>query len=109
MSGPSRSGNITVTVNNNGASHVCFFRRQASSDEEVLLVSARETRKGVIIYNESVSTLYIKFGAGVTKESFTVKIPPDATYEMSTSLLWGGDIYGIWDQADGYAHITQLV
>lgn len=109
MSGVFQNGNITVTVQNNNASHVCFFKKQASSEEEIILVNARDTRKGIIIYNESAFTLYIKFGAGVTSDSFTAKIPPEATYEMSQSLLWGGDIYGIWDQADGYAHITQLV
>ena len=79
-----------------------------SADNEVLLAPAGN-RKGLMIYNNSIFTMYIKFGAGVSQESFSVKLQPEATYEMSQNIMFSGDIYAVWDQADGSAQVTQLL
>lgn len=66
-----------------------------------------DTRRGVYIYNDSDADLYIKFGEGVSTDSFTVKIGGGAFFE-SAQPLYRGIITGLWSEATGSAKVTEV-
>jgi hypothetical protein len=100
-------GNVVVQISGT-TSLMCNVNSVAANSSETLLVPANASRKGVIIYNQSLFKLNIKFGNGVTNESFTALLLPSSTYEMPTTVFVG-DIYGIWEDAQGNAQITELI
>jgi hypothetical protein len=82
-----------------------------ASVTEVTIVDDNENsddvRRGVHIYNDSTADLYIKFGTGVSTESFTVKIPTNTFFE-SAQPLYRGIVTGIWSEAVGSAKVTKV-
>ena len=102
------NGNINVQVQNITPSYNCNVNSVNSSAVEILLIPSNPLRKGIIIYNQSAFKLNIKFGSGVTDQSFTIQLLPGSIYEMSQTILYAGDIFAVWDEADGHAHITEL-
>jgi len=99
-------GGVFINNSPTNISASCSVMAIVSSNTEILIISENENRKGLIIYNESGYTLYIKFSNGVSAYSFTVQIQPESTYEMN--VLYTGNIYGVWDAIDGFAHVTEL-
>lgn len=79
----------------------------ASSITNVTLSSATLGRKKWICYNDSTANLYLKFSATASTTSFTIKLVPNAYYEMPEPI-YRGIIDGIWDAANGFARITEL-
>lgn len=72
--------------------------------------AANSDRKGLIIYNDAVSTMLIKYGAGASATSFSRKpIRPHAELELGDE--YRGLITGIWLGADasGEARVTEWV
>lgn len=80
----------------------------ASSATSVTLQAASTSRKGLIIYNDSTATLFLKYGATASATSFTYFLAAGATWEMP-SPLFTGIIDGIWASANGNARVTELV
>lgn len=72
-----------------------------------VLIAANTSRKALTIHNESISVLYIGFGATVSTNNFSVKIPANSLWEMPTD--YDGAIVGIWTLASGKALITEFV
>lgn len=79
-----------------------------SAAADTLLVAANAARKGLIIYNDSTSTLSIKFGSASSGTSFTVRLLSNTSYEMNPLAVYTGQINGIWSAANGAARITEL-
>ena len=79
----------------------------AGSASNVTLIAANASRKGAVIFNDSSSALYVKLGATASTSSFTYKLFPNETFEMS-GIIYTGIIDGIWDSATGNARITEL-
>lgn len=72
------------------------------------LVAATSARKGLMVFNDSTSDLYLKYGATASTTSFTVKIGAGAFWEMP-SPIYTGIVDGIWSaDASGAARITEL-
>lgn len=72
------------------------------------LLASTAGRLGVTVFNDSTSTLYLKYGTTASATSFTVKIPPGAYWEMPLPIYTGA-IDGIWSaDASGAARITEL-
>ncbi len=78
---------------------------------EVTIVDDNEgsddVRRGVHIYNDSTADLYIKFGTGVSTDSFTVKLTGGTFFE-SAQPLYRGIVTGIWSDAVGSAKVTKV-
>lgn len=78
----------------------------ASSATSVQLLAANALRRGVVIYNDSTQTLYIKFGTTASSTSFTKLLATNAEYVVPFN--YSGRIDGIWASANGNARITEL-
>jgi hypothetical protein len=79
----------------------------ASSASSVSLLAANTARRGVIIFNDSNQSLYVKYGATASTTSFTYLMTPKSTWEMILPIFQGA-IDGIWASANGSARITEL-
>jgi hypothetical protein len=79
----------------------------ASSASSVSLLAANTARRGLIVYNDSNQSLYLKFGVTASTTSFTYLMTPKSTLEMILPIYQGA-IDGIWAAANGSARITEL-
>ena len=72
-----------------------------------VLLAANVARRQVFIYNDSNSTLYVKFGTTASVTSFTVLIPKNGAWE---SVLNGytGTIDGVLSSGAGTARVTEV-
>src|SRR4051812_41676807 len=110
MGGVSKNNTIIVNVSSAPAATNARITYAPCSEEATILIGANADRKGLIIYNHCIYSLFVKFDSHVlpTLSSFTMIIPSGSTYEMS--VPFAGEIGGIWDHndPDGVAHITEL-
>lgn len=79
----------------------------ASSASTTSLLASNANRLGVILFNDSTSTLYLKYGTTASTTSYTYSIEAGGTWEM-LNPLYTGAIDGIWSSANGNARITEL-
>lgn len=77
-----------------------------ASAVSVTLLAANTARIGAIIYNDSVQSLFIKFGITASATSFTVLLGVNEYYEVPYGYT--GRIDGIWNVAVGNARVTVL-
>lgn len=78
-----------------------------SSVTNATLLVANPARKGVIIFNDGGTNLFLKYGATASATSFTYKIMGLTTWEMPRPS-YTGQIDGIADTASGTWRITEL-
>jgi hypothetical protein len=78
----------------------------SASASNVTVLAANTGRKGAMVYNDSTSILYLKYGATASATSFTVKMFPDDYHEVPFGYT--GIIDGIWVAAAGAARVTEL-
>ena len=78
-----------------------------TSTTSAILLAANVARRQVFIYNDSNSTLYVKFGTTASVTSFTVLIPKNGAWE---SVLNGytGTIDGVLSSGAGTARVTEV-
>lgn len=77
-----------------------------ASATSVTLRASNALRMGLMIFNDSSASLYIKFGATASATSFTVFVGPSAYYELPNPV-YTGIVDGIWTAAVGTARITE--
>lgn len=70
------------------------------------LLAANALRVGVIIFNDSTSVLYVKFGTAAATTSFTVRVAAAGYYEVPA--YYSGVVHGIWNTANGAARVTEV-
>jgi hypothetical protein len=81
----------------------------ATSTSSAQLLALNTSRKGAVIYNDSLAALYVKFGTSATSSSFTYYLAAGATLELPTSPgLYTGRIDGILASSTGTARVTEL-
>ena len=78
----------------------------SSSATNVTLLSANASRKGATIQNDSTQVLFVKFGTTASATSYTVRMVPNAYYEVPFGYT--GRIDGIWVSANGDARMTEM-
>lgn len=76
-----------------------------SSNSNVTLLASSSTRRGAAFHNNSVENCYLKFGATASATSYTVKMGPNAYYELPQPV-YSGIIDGIWDNTAGSMKVT---
>lgn len=72
-----------------------------------VLRAANTARRGLLIFNDSTSVLYVNFGSAASSTAFTVKLAGGAYYEMPPTVYTGA-INGIWVTANGAARVTEI-
>ena len=73
-----------------------------------LLKASNSNRTGLQIHNNGTATLYINLGTVAATDNYTDRpIEPEAYWEMPFPI-YTGNIYGIWNVANGYATITEF-
>lgn len=77
----------------------------AAADTSLLVATAG--RIGVILYNESTASAYVKYGTGASATSYTVLMGPAAYWEMP-SPAYTGALNALWTAANGAMMITEL-
>jgi hypothetical protein len=80
-----------------------------AAQADTLLFSPDATRQGALVYNDSNSVLFVGLGSSAVSLA-------DFTYPVAASTLWevpeafaGGEVRGIWTEAQGSALLTALV
>lgn len=98
-----------VDLNGNllGSVATATLSNVAGNAASVTLVAANTSRKGLILFNDSTATLYVKFGATASTSSFTFLLRPNGLYEMN-GVIYQGIVDGIWSAANGNCRITEL-
>lgn len=108
---PPASGFNTVIVDSVGS---CSCHAEADTSNvaasitTVTLLPAFADRKGAIFWNDSISTAYLKFGAGASTSDFTWKLASQSGYELPSPVYWGL-ITAVWDSANGFMFVTEMI
>lgn len=72
------------------------------------VLAVNGSRRGAIIFNDSTSILYLKFGTTASATDFTMKLGPGESGRL-TQPIYTGKIDGIWSaDASGAARVTEL-
>jgi len=79
-----------------------------SSIDSTVLLAANPNRIGAIIYNNSLSDLYVDLDSSTSTDNFAFKIAAEGGYYQ---LPYGyvGIVSGIWDTANGSAMIREFL
>lgn len=77
----------------------------AGSATSVTLLSANAARRNFVIYNNSTSDCYVKYGTTASSTSFTYYLPSLGTLQDE---FYAGRIDAIWIAANGSAQITEV-
>lgn len=72
------------------------------------LLSSNTNRVKACFYNDSTATLYLALASGASTSSYTVKLGPDAYFELPGEGVYTGVITGIWSSANGAVKCTEL-
>jgi len=91
------------------AVNAASVNRKPAQAAELEIAAANINRRGLIVYNDSPTSMLVKYGAGVTATSFTVRIMGLGYWEMPHALFVGA-ITGLWENATptGAALVTEL-
>lgn len=79
----------------------------SASASSVTLQASNANRRGWMMFNDSASAAFIKFGATASATSFTVKVLAGGYYEMPLPA-YTGVIDCIWATATGSARMTEI-
>lgn len=71
-----------------------------------------DRRRWITVFNNTVrGNLFIKYNGAATTTVYDFKVPPQHSWTMPQSWIGfgaiGGTLFGIWDFADGNAHVTE--
>jgi hypothetical protein len=83
--------------------------RVAGATSDTTLKTANTARLGLLLYNESTATCYVKYGTGASATSYTVQMGPGAYWEMPVqNALYTGQVNGLWTAAAGNMQVTEI-
>lgn len=107
-----QDGGNSITVDgtlttNQITSSLATLTNVSGSAVNVTLLASNASRKMAMIYNDSASNLFVKFGTTASNTSYTVRLVSQAYYELPQPT-YTGRIDGIWNAAVGAARITEL-
>jgi hypothetical protein len=70
------------------------------------ILASNTSRLHVVLHNDSLATLDLKYGSSASATSYTYELQPGDHWEMP--YLYTGIITGIWTSVDGAARVTEL-
>ena len=80
-----------------------------SATSSSLILAANTARKGFCVSNVSTSKLYLSFSSPASVTSSFIEVYPGAFVLFDQQLLVSNAIYGIWNNANGTAQVTEFV
>jgi hypothetical protein len=81
----------------------------AGSATNVTLLGANANRLAFMLYNDSTSALYVKFGVTASATSFTKRLLPNEAWgTLEAGVNYTGQMDAIWDSAAGTMRVTEL-
>jgi hypothetical protein len=72
-------------------------------------LAANTARKGFCVSNVSTSKLYLSFSSPASVTSSFIEVYPGAFVLFDQQLIVSNAIYGIWNNANGTAQVTEFV
>jgi hypothetical protein len=81
----------------------------ASSATSVTVLTSNANRRGLLLNNISLSTLYVSFAGTATAANCFASLPPGATLILDNQLIATQTITGIWSSANGTVQVTEFV
>lgn len=96
----------SVTVVEPNASSSSISRVSASATN-VTISASNAFRKGLVLYNDSSSSCFVKYGATATSTSFSVKMSAES-HHFIDGPIYTGIVDGIWESATGAMQVTEL-
>jgi hypothetical protein len=104
-------GNLLVSASAGGGtsstSGTATISTVVASASTAVILNANTSRKGMILYNDSASAMYLAYAATASTSAFTFKIPANSGFEMP-GPTYTGTLSAIWDSTTGNARITEL-
>ena len=79
-----------------------------ASVTSVVLRPATPSRKALIIFNDSTSSVFVAFAPTASSSAFTIKMAGGSSYEFQYPA-YAGAVSGIWETATGSARITETL
>lgn len=95
---------IQVTISLSGTATQTSVAASASS---VTVLASNAARKGAMFYNDGLAVAKVLFGATASSTAFSVLLAPNSGWEMD-SVLYTGNIAGIWSSATGSMRVTEF-
>ncbi len=81
--------------------------RVPSTTAGVLILSASTTRTFASIFNHSTASLLLAYSRTPTVNDFDVKLTSGSYFELPQPV-YRGEVYGVWEVANGWAMVAQL-
>jgi hypothetical protein len=91
-----------------GPARTATLANVTSAAADTVLLAANANRIGATVYNDSLQTLYLKYGSGASSTSWTVRLSSGGYWEMPLPI-YTGQINGNWVAADGAARVMENV
>lgn len=98
------TGTLVITE---GTVATSVVTRVPSSLSSQVLVAANPLRQGLLLYNDSTASQYVKFGITATNTDFTVLLVPKVFYEVAQPIFVGR-IDVISTSTNGAIQVTEL-
>lgn len=80
-----------------------------SSTSSVTILPYNSDRRGLGICNLSTANLYLSFSSPATTDNCFIQVPAGAFILLDQQLIVPNAIYGLWDDVDGNAQVTEFV
>lgn len=79
----------------------------AASTSTTVVLASNTSRKGFVIYNDSLNWLYLAFAATASTTAFSSKLQAGAAYDTG-AINYTGVLSAVWSAASGSARVTEL-
>lgn len=103
---PDGSLNVANVTNVIAATATLTNITSSTSSQTVLAINT--TRKGFILFNDSTANCYIAFASTSSSSSYTMYLNQKMTYQ-NEAIMYTGIISAIWDSANGFLRVTELI
>jgi hypothetical protein len=98
---------IQTNIETLTGSEVSTIIKVNNSLSSTILLEENPNRKGFFLFNDSDTTVFIKFGPNASSNSFTFKINQQSFYEFP-SVIWRGQISAAAENASGSIMVTEI-
>lgn len=98
------TGTLVITE---GTVATSVVTRVPSSTSSQVLVPANPLRQGLLLFNDSTASQYVKLGSVASMTDFTVRLVPQVFYEVAQPI-YVGQIDVISSSTNGAIQVTEL-
>jgi hypothetical protein len=84
-------------------------RRLPALQSSQLLAAANPSRKQLLIYNDTIGTMFVALASRAALDSYTFRIAPGKTGVLEGPDVYQGDVAVVFDQSASGAYVTEVV